>query len=347
MLAVSAEDGCEERAAAAWLVMLQNLMVSHRMLSFACIAVLPMLAVGISSQTFPGTKRTPPTLRVFLLAGQSNMEGQAVVDLDHKDYYNGGRGTLQHVMANATDKQRYEHLRGKDGKWTKRSDVVVWYRARGEQMKVGELSIGYAVYDDLHHFGPELQFGHVVGEHFADPVLLIKTAWGGKSLANDFRPPSAEGETGPYYTRMVSEYQEAIAAVAKTFPQFAKHKPELSGFVWFQGWNDMCDKEATAAYEANLVHLIHDVRRDLGAPKLPIVVAETGNADHEVFRKAQRLGVEHPDVAGPAVFVPTRAFLRKPGDSPNTGHGHHWFGNAESYFLIGDAMGRAMLPLLQ
>ena len=62
-------------------------------------------------------------------------------------------------------------------------------------MKVGELSIGYAVYDDLHHFGPELQFGHVVGEHFADPVLLIKTAWGGKSLANDFRPPSAEGET--------------------------------------------------------------------------------------------------------------------------------------------------------
>jgi hypothetical protein len=44
--------------------------------------------------------------------------------------------------------------------------------------------------------------------------------------------------------------------------------------------------------------------------------------------------------------VPTRAFLRKPEDSPNTGHGHHWFGNAESYLRIGDALGRAMVKLI-
>lgn len=29
-----------------------------------------------------------------------------------------------------------------------------------------------------------------------------------------------------------------------------------------------------------------------------------------------------------------------------TGHGHHWYGNAESYFLIGDALGRAMVQLI-
>jgi hypothetical protein len=336
-----------DRDAITWPAMLQSLMVSHRMLSFVCIAALSMYGSFVSSQSAPVTKITPPTLRVFLLAGQSNMEGQAVVDLDHEQHYNGGRGTLQHVMTNAKDKQRYQHLRDQDGKWVTRSDVVVWYRARGEQMKAGPLSIGYAGYDGLHHFGPELQFGHVVGEHFTDPVLLIKAAWGGKSLAKDFLPPSATGETGPYYTRMIAEYREAIAAVAKTFPQFAKHKPELSGFVWFQGWNDMCDAKFTASYEANLVHLIRDVRRDLNAPELPIVVAETGNADHELFRAAQRAGVEHDDVAAPAVFVPTRALLRRPEDSPNTSHGHHWFGNAESYFLIGDAMGRAMLSLLK
>lgn len=327
--------------------MLQRLMVSHRMLPFVCIAVLSMHGVFIPSQSVPATQKSPPTLRVFLLAGQSNMEGQAVVDLDHEQHYNGGRGTLQHVIANARDKQRYQHLRDQDGKWLKRSDVVVWYRARGEQMKAGELSVGYAGYDGMHHFGPELQFGHVVGEHFTDPVLLVKTAWGGKSLAKDFCPPSADGETGPYYTRMIAEYREAIGSLAKAFPQFAKHKPRLSGFVWFQGWNDMCDAKFTASYEANLVHLIRDVRRDLKAPKLPIVVAETGNANHDVFRAAQRAGVEHKDVAAPAVFVPTRAFLRRPEDSPNTSHGHHWFGNAESYVLIGDAMGRAMLSLLK
>ena len=49
---------------------------------------------------------------------------------------------------------------------------------------------------------------------------------------------------------------------------------------------------------------------------------------------------------GPAAFVTTEAFLRKPEDSPNTTHGHHWYGNAESYLLIGDALGQSMIELL-
>ena len=291
--------------------------------------------------------KADPTLRVFLLAGQSNMEGQAVVDLDHEQHYNGGRGTLQRVMANAMDQKRYAHLKDKHGKWTRRSDVVVWYRARGERLKVGELSIGYAVYDGNHHFGPELQFGHVIGDHLREPVLLIKTAWGGKSLNKDFRPPSAGGDTGPFYKRMIDEYREAIGSIDKHFPQFARHKPQLSGFVWFQGWNDMVDAQATANYPENLTHLIRDVRRDLGAPRLPVVVAETGNADSVEFRNAQAKGVQLPEFAGNAVFIKTRAYLRAPKESPNTGHGHHWFGNAESYFLIGNKMGEAMRDLLQ
>ena len=32
-----------------------------------------------------------PPIQVFVLAGQSNMEGQGVVDLDHEEYYNGGK----------------------------------------------------------------------------------------------------------------------------------------------------------------------------------------------------------------------------------------------------------------
>lgn len=39
--------------------------------------------------------------------------------------------------------------------------------------------------------GPELGFGWVVGDALEEPVLLVKCAWGGKSLAVDFRPPSA------------------------------------------------------------------------------------------------------------------------------------------------------------
>jgi hypothetical protein len=45
-------------------------------------------------------------------------------------------------------------------------------------------------------------------------------------------------------------------------------------------------------------------------------------------------------------FVPTGDFLRRAEDSPNTGHGHHWFGNGESYLRIGDALGAAMGELV-
>jgi hypothetical protein len=38
--------------------------------------------------------------------------------------------------------------------------------------------------------------------------------------------------------------------------------------------------------------------------------------------------------------------LREPEDSPNTGHGHHWFGNAESYLRIGKALGEATVKLI-
>ena len=50
---------------------------------------------------------------------------------------------------------------------------------------------------------------------------------------------------------------------------------------------------------------------------------------------------------GTIAFVKTTPFARPKERSPNTGHGHHWFGNAESYFLIGDALGKAMVKLLR
>ena len=37
------------------------------------------------------------TFKVFLLAGQSNMEGHAVVDLDHPDHYNKGIEVIDYI----------------------------------------------------------------------------------------------------------------------------------------------------------------------------------------------------------------------------------------------------------
>ena len=293
-----------------------------------------------------------PPVKVFILAGQSNMEGQAVVDLTGKDY-NDGKGTLATLMADPAKAATFKHLKDSSGQWAVRDDVFVHYQRETGPLLSGPLGLGFSVYGDKHHFGPELQFGHVVGGQLQNPVLLIKTAWGGKSLFADFRPPSSGGVVGKYYTLMLTQVSEALAGMETEFPSTKGRGYELAGLVWYQGWNDGTDpKHAIPEYEKNLVNLIHDVRREWKSPKLPVVVGELTGAwvsappEWEKLRAAQAAAAAKPEFAGNVLFVPTRDFVRKPGDSPNPAHGHHEFGNAETYFLIGDALGKGMLKLL-
>ncbi|MAN38351.1 MAG: sialate O-acetylesterase, partial [Opitutae bacterium] len=172
-------------------------------------------------------------------------------------------------------------------------------------------------------------------------------------LYKDFRPPSASGETGEYYQKMLAEVDEALKNFGKEFPSLKGRKPEWGGFVWFQGWNDMFNQDALAQYEQNLVHLIKDLRAHLKQPNLPVVVGELGNMGEDAgknmkaIREAQRKACERKEWKGRVSFVKTTAFARPKDESPNVGHGHHWFGNAESYFLIGDALGAEMVRLLK
>ncbi len=194
------------------------------------------------------------------------MEGQAVVDLSGKDY-NDGKGTLEFLLRDPAKAPLVKHLKTADGKWTVRDDVWCRYQREERPLLAGPLSVGFAVYGGQHHFGPELQFGHVLGDHFDNQVLLIKTAWGGKSLYKDFRPPSSGGEVGPYYKKMIAEVHEALANLSTDFPSYAdggiaNGGYELAGFVWYHGWNDGCDPQnAVPEYEQNLVNLINDARR--------------------------------------------------------------------------------------
>lgn len=291
-------------------------------------------------------------VKVFILAGQSNMEGQAVVDLDGKNY-NDGKGTLKALMNDPKKAPLFKHLKNEKGEWTVREDVWVRYQREKQPLLAGPLSIGYSIYGGKHHFGPELQFGHVVGDHFRGQVLLIKTAWGGKSLYKDFRPPSSGGEVGPYYKKMLAEVRLALDNLKTDFPGYQGQGYELAGFVWYQGWNDGVDpKRAVPEYEKNLVNLINDVRKDLQAPKLPVVIGELTGPWVEApgawakLRQAQANAAARPEFKGNVIFVETHDFVRRPEDSPNPGHGHHEFGNAETYFLVGDALGKGMVKLL-
>ena len=237
---------------------------------------------------------------------------------------------------------RMKHLKNEKGEWAVRDDVQISFKV-GDRVRRGGLAVGYTGYGGSSHIGPELQFGHVMGDYFKDQVLLIKTAWGGKSLYADFRPPRSGGKVGPCYTKMIEEVRAALA-------ELKGEKYEITGFVWQQGWNDMCTKPAIPEYAQNLVNLVDDIRKEFGVPNLPVVVGELGNGGPvkegpmAEFRKAQEEGTRR---IRNALFVRTTDFARPKELSPNPGHGHHWFGNAESYFLIGDALGEGMKTLLE
>jgi len=306
----------------------------------AAVIVAALASLTPAGRVGAAQKNEP--IRVFILAGQSNMEGKGVVSMDDPRDYNGGKGNLVWSMTHSRSADKMKHLKNAKGEWVVRDDVQISYKV-GDTVRKGGLTVGYTNFRGSSHIGPELQFGHVMGDYFEEPVLLIKTAWGGKSLYADFRPPSSGGQTGPYYTKMIEEVRAALA-------ELKGQKYEIAGFVWQQGWNDMCTPAAIPEYAANLVHLAHDIRREFKVPNLPIVVGELGNGgpvekgSMYEFRKAQEEGtrqIKH------ALFVKTADFARPANMSPNPRHGHHWFGNAESYFLVGDALGEGMKTLLQ
>jgi alpha-galactosidase len=182
-------------------------------------------------------------------------------------------------------------------------------------------------------------------------VVLVKIAWGGKAIGKEFRPPSSGGEVGAEYRQLVDLSKETIANLGVIFPEFAGRQVQLVGLGWHQGWNDRVNQAFNEAYEENLSNLIRDLRKELEAPNLPFVIAETGMTGPEEkhpralsLMAAQKAVAEKPEFRGTVAFVPTRSFWREETDSPSK-QGYHWNSNAETYYLIGEAMGRAMLEL--
>jgi len=270
------------------------------------------------------------------------MEGTGFVKADPKR--NGGKGSLEFLAKDPATAPRFKHLLDPLGNWKVRDDVWIHYLGRK-----GKLTVGYGANED--RIGPELGFGQVVGDAFEEPVLLIKLAWGGKSLAKDFRPPRSGGDVGPFYTQIVERSQALWNERKKEFPEFGDRDWELAGFGWHQGWNDRVNQAFNDEYEKNLANLIRDLRKDLKAPRLPFVIAETGMTGPEEkhpralsLMKAQAAVADYPEFKGNVAFVPTRSFWRAKEVSP-TAQGYHWNTNAETYYLIGEAMGRAMKTL--
>ncbi|HMP01654.1 MAG TPA: sialate O-acetylesterase [Gemmatales bacterium] len=306
------------------------------------LALMASLAVSESASPRSREAQAAKPVKVFILAGQSNMQGHGFVKADPRR--NGGMGSLEHVARDPATAARYRHLLDDQGQWLVRDDVWIHYLDRK-----GRLTVGYGV--DSDRIGPELGFGQVMGDALEEPVLLIKLAWGGKSLAVDFRPPSAGGEVGPFYREVVERTQAVLKNLKQEFPEFGERGFEIAGFGWHQGWNDRINQAFVEEYEQNMAHFIRDIRRDLGVKEMPFVIAETGMTGLEekhpralALMRAQAAVAQHEEFRGNVAFVGTRAFWREKEVSP-TDQGYHWNSNGETYYLIGTAMGQAMKEL--
>ncbi len=142
-----------------------------------------------------------------------------------------------------------------------------------------------------------------------------------------------------------------LAAHKQNFPEYDGRGFEIAGFGWHQGWNDGLKKEWVSEYEGNLANLIKDLRKEFAVPDLPVVIANSGfggrkqKIDRRLGVINAQLGVaRRPEFQGTVFTVETRDFFR-PADVSPSRQGYHWNSNAETYFLIGDAMGKAMIKL--
>ncbi len=300
-----------------------------------------------------GAPTAAKPLKVFILVGQSNMEGHAQV------------GTFDYLGDDPATAPLLRQMRDEHGQPRVCEEVWISYLTGAEENRIertGRLTAGYGSLWGVdptkpgEKIGPEFTFGLALEAALDEPVVIIKTAWGGKSLHTDFRPPSAgpyvlnefqrklyygpkghgvpedmtqwlaskEQETGRCYRLMIGHVRKVLGDLRRVCPAYQEGQGyELSGFVWFQGWNDLVDGHTYPdrgqpgrfdEYGDLLAHLIRDVRKDLDAPSMPFVIGVLGvdgakaGPDIIAFRDAMTAPALRPEFRGNVAAVPTAPF---------------------------------------
>ena len=215
-------------------------------------------------------------LKVFILAGQSNMEGHAAIS------------TFDYIGKDPLTAPILRDMRNPDG--TPRVCDNVWmsyltgpYDGSANGEGLGKLTAGFGARGErptemCGNIGPEFTFGIYMEKQLKEPILIIKTAWGGRSLNTEFRPPSAgpyklpkeiqeewdkhpggahgipkledrqkwqeekDAASGVFYRMIIDHVRRVLADPKRVCPKYdEKAGYELAGFVWLQGFNDLVD----------------------------------------------------------------------------------------------------------
>ena len=195
-----------------------------------CLVALGFLTVVIAHQPLLAAD---DELRVFIFAGQSNMVGSDSKDslVDNHPPFKGAAEQQKDI--------RFSYNLGPD----KSSD-------------------GWVAMKPVDHvFGPEMTFARKLKKHAKYPIAIIKDAWGGTTLVNDWNPDGPDSGK-----KLYSRLMKQVAARLKDLDDKGI-KYRIEAMMWHQGENDMFSGkgiEALAQADENIrfiktSHLPHRV----------------------------------------------------------------------------------------
>ena len=245
-------------------------------LALFAVTVMSTVQARAAEQPISKPDRKKKPVKVFILAGQSNMEGHAAIS------------TFDYIGKDPLTAPLLKEMRNPDG--TPRVCDKVWmsyltgpYDGSANGEGLGKLTAGFGERGNQPtklsgKIGPEFTFGIYMEKELKEPIIIIKTAWGGRSLNTEFRPPSAgqyklpkqiqevwdkypqgahgvpkledrkkwqadkDAASGVFYRMMIEHVKKVLADPKRVCPEYdAKDGYELAGFVWLQGFNDLVD----------------------------------------------------------------------------------------------------------
>jgi hypothetical protein len=305
-------------------------------------------------------------VQVFILLGQSNMVGLGKIAR--------GEVSLENAVKN---KNKYPYLVDDAGNWSERKDVRYVRVMDGKGGGMQLFNNDWMTIKTCKTIGPEFGIGHVVGDAVDAPVMILKSCIGNRSLGWDLLPPGSQqyevdGKIYAGYKESPDswakgtvpkpigwyagkQYDDDMANAKKVLGELDKYYPgamkyQVAGFFFWQGEKDCGNAVHASHYEQNLVRFIKQLRKDFDAPNAKFVLATLGEATkgcagNEGKVLEAQLAVDgtsgkYPEFKGNVTTVYSNPLAH--GGSGNS----HYGGNAETYMDVGEAMGKAMVELL-
>ncbi|MEK6231972.1 MAG: hypothetical protein N2A42_08970 [Luteolibacter sp.] len=278
-----------------------------RTITVSCLlAAMCMATTGVSNaqtKARPDPDGKPANMskpvKVFILLGQSNMVGAGKVKGDKE-------GTLEHA---AKTESLYPFLVDGEGAWTGRKDVRYVRYMNGKELKNIWMTVSEG------KIGPELGISHQLGNALDEPVMILKSCTGNRSLGWDLLPPGSESfefeemdkkskemktfiypgykgspgkwkkgtEPEPIGWYAGKQWDTDIADAKKVLENISKYYPEangfeVAGFIYWQGDKDRYSLAHASRYEQNLVNFIKSLRKEFNAPEAKFVCATLGQS---------------------------------------------------------------------